>query len=77
MDKDKNILLGERIRALRNKQKLTQQELAKKLQITPKYLQFIENGSRTPSLDTVYRIAEVLEIEVKDIFNFTLGDKNK
>lgn len=70
MDRDKNKLLGERIRALRNKNKLSQQDLAKKIQITPKYLQFIENGSRTPSLDTVYRIAEVLEIEVKDLFNF-------
>ena len=70
MDKDKNKLLGERIRALRNKNNLSQQDLAKKLQLTPKYPQFIENGSRTPSFDTVYRIAEVLEIEVKDIFDF-------
>jgi len=63
-------LLGERIQKLRKKAKLKQHELAEKVGVSTKYIQYIEAATRQPSLKTVYKIAEVLQVKVNQLFPF-------
>lgn len=66
----RDIKLGRTIRRLRRKNKLTQEELAEKVRVTPKYIQYIETARRRPSLKLLYRLAGALGAEVKDLFIF-------
>lgn len=60
--------LGKKIRLYRKKAGLTQEAMAEKLSLSSKYIQFIENGQRRPSLKVVYKIAKILEIDVCRLF---------
>ena len=62
--------LGKSIKRFRKQQGLTQEKLAEKVKITPKYIQFIESAKRKPSLKTLYRIARALKVKVKDLMPF-------
>jgi transcriptional regulator with XRE-family HTH domain len=61
--------LGKKIRLYRKKAGLTQEVMAEKLGLSSKYIQFIENGQRRPSLKVVYKIAKILEIDICNINN--------
>lgn len=60
--------LGKRIQKFRKEAGITQEQLAEKLRLSSKYVQFIETAHRKPSLKTLYKIAKVLNVEVKDLF---------
>lgn len=57
---------GERLRALRVAAGLTQQQLADRLKMRATNITRLENGGRTPSWDTVLRIAKALNAEPND-----------
>ena len=67
-EKDKR--LGQRIQKYRKQSGLTQDQLAEKVRLSAKFIQFIETGNRIPSLKTVYRIAKALGVKVQDLFPF-------
>lgn len=46
---------------------ITQEELAEKLNLSPRQVQRIENGTSRPSLKTLKLIIEILEISDEDI----------
>ena len=50
---------------------MTQEELAEKMAISPKYLSSIERGKENPTLDTFIKLAEALEIEISELFNYS------
>ncbi|MBU1256794.1 helix-turn-helix domain-containing protein [Patescibacteria group bacterium] len=62
--------LGKSIKKVRRANKLTQEQLADKVRVTPKYIQFVEAARRKPSLKTLYRIAGALKVKVKDLMPF-------
>jgi len=62
--------LAKQIRIFRRRLKMTQESLANKIGVTPKYIQYIEATRRIPSLKILNKIAKVLEVKVKDLFNF-------
>ena len=62
--------LGETIRGLRKQANFTQEKLSEQVGISAKYLQYIESGTRQPSLRTVYKLARHLKVKVKDLFEF-------
>lgn len=78
--KDKNIEIakkrGSRLRACRNKLKLTQSQLAEKLNISPNYLSMLERGERLIDKDLALEFAENLSINplflTCDSDNYTL-----
>jgi transcriptional regulator with XRE-family HTH domain len=76
-----NRLLGLRIKEIRQSRKISQDKLSEKLGIDPKYLSRIEVGKATPSLDLIVNAAVLLNVEVKELFEFThlekAGDKNQ
>lgn len=61
-------LIGARIKAQRNKQKLTQDQLAEMVNITTVYLSRIENGHAKPTLEVYAAICEALKCDLANIF---------
>ncbi len=70
----KQIKLGMAIKAARKELKLTQNELADRLNISVRYLQTIENESQTPSYAVLERILEYLNIPSGVIFESLDGE---
>jgi len=62
--------IGNRIKSLRLKKRLSQFDLAEKAGIGISYISKIEQGSRLPSLKTSVRLAKALNVELFEIFNF-------
>lgn len=65
-----DIKLGKKIKKYRKENGLTQQELAEKIDMSTKYIQFIETGKRKPSLKTIYKIVKALKIKIWELFKF-------
>lgn len=65
--------LGSKITMLREKNNLTQQELAEKLNYTPQAISKWENGTSEPKLDTLRDIANVFGISLSEL----LADENE
>jgi transcriptional regulator with XRE-family HTH domain len=63
-----NLELGKRVRRLRNKLDLSQEELAEKAGIHRTYMGKIERGESNPPLHTVSKIAKALKVEMSDLF---------
>ena len=74
------IHLGNRIKFLREKSHLTQEKLAEKSGISLDYLGkievsintvgFSECKSKKPGLKTIFKLAQALSCDVKDLFDF-------
>jgi transcriptional regulator with XRE-family HTH domain len=62
------LLLGKRIKALRARLDLTQDQLSERVQITPQYLSNIERGKENPTLDMLLRLAEALKVDAWEMF---------
>ncbi len=58
------------IQKLRKERGLTQEQLADKLHVSLNYIGRIETTRKVPNLRLLYRIAEILEIKVKDLIPF-------
>jgi transcriptional regulator with XRE-family HTH domain len=59
--------LGQRIRELRTKLKLSLRELADHIDITPPFLSDIELGRRNPSEETLRALAKALKTNYDDL----------
>ena len=70
-------LLGARIKELRKAKGLSQSQIAENIGIDPKHLSRIEVGNSYPSLDGLERIAKVLDVEIKDLFEFGHLERRK
>jgi transcriptional regulator with XRE-family HTH domain len=64
-------LLGARIYELRLKAGLTQAQLAEKTDVSNETISRIERGLRSPSFEVLERLAEALQVEARDLFNFS------
>ncbi len=62
--------LGARIQEERKKARLTQEELAERVDLSVNYIGYIERGKQAPYLKTLERIADALGIEVYELFLF-------
>lgn len=61
--------LGERIIFLRKEKKLKQIDLATKVNIEDSALRRIESGRTNPTIKTLLRITDALEINIKELFD--------
>ena len=59
--------LGMRVRTLRRKRSLTQEELAEQVGISASFMGHIERGSRVASLETVMQLCAVLGVTPNDL----------
>ena len=62
-----NLQIGHKIRTKRRKLGVTQTDLAKKLSISPSYLNLIESGKRKVNVDLLLKLSSELGIEISDI----------
>lgn len=62
--------LGLRIREERKRAGLTQEQLAEKVELSTDYIGYIERGKQAPYLKTLERIAQILGVEVYELFIF-------
>ena len=63
-----NILFGKQVAALRRSKNLSQEELADKCGIHRTYIGALERGEKSPTLNTIEKIANALEITIKELF---------
>ncbi len=67
------MLLGKRLKELRIKEGLTQRELGEKINVTKVSICCYESGTRTPTLETLFELAKVFEVDL----NYLLGSDQK
>lgn len=62
-----------RLRELREKRGLTQEELSKALEVTRQTIIAIEKGRYDPSLRLAFKIARFFGVKIEDIFIYEEG----
>lgn len=60
--------MANRIKELRAKEGLTQQQLADKVQVRRETIVFLEQGKYTPSLKLAYDTAQVFAMSIEEVF---------
>lgn len=70
-------VIGERLKKARKAKKLTQEDLAEKLDVSIAFLSRIERGSSQVNLKRLTQICEILEISEGDILNGVSSKSNK
>jgi len=63
-------LIGNRIRTLRKRMQLSQEQLAENVNLSSKYLGEIERGQVNFSVDIAVRLAEGLQVELADLLDY-------
>jgi transcriptional regulator with XRE-family HTH domain len=61
---------GERLKFLRHRAELTQEELASRAEISVDFLSLIERGINSPSFENLDKLANALNIEIVELFSF-------
>ncbi len=62
--------MNTRIKELRARYNLTQEELAKKVGVRRETIVFLEKGKYNPSLKLAHDVAKVLETTIEELFSF-------
>ena len=62
-------LLGEKLRFYRTERGLSQEQLAFKSHLTPSYIGQIERGVKSPTIKTLDKLINALDISYQDIFD--------
>ena len=61
------IEFGKRVRILRKRMKLTQEELAELVDVSHSFIGHIERGTRKLSVDTLFRLCAVLKTSADEL----------
>ena len=62
--------VGQRIKELRTKQGLSQEEFAFKCELDRTYITSLERGKRNISLENLEKIAKAFNLSLSEFFNF-------
>jgi transcriptional regulator with XRE-family HTH domain len=65
---DAKHLIGIRLKELRSRRNLTQEQLAERAGVNSKYINSIERGKENPTLDTFIKLAETLDVTIGEFF---------
>lgn len=66
--------LGLKIKELRKRKGLTQEQLAELIDMEQNSISVIESGRNFPTLGTLEKIAQILEVNLSDFFNYDYID---
>lgn len=64
------IRFGQRIKEIRLKQNISQEELAFRCGLSKNYISDVERGTRNISLKSIEKIADGFAINIKELFEF-------
>lgn len=68
--------VGERIKFFRNKEKVSQEELANRAGMARGFISGVETGKRNITVETLGKILNVLKVNYQEFFNQEMfGDK--
>lgn len=74
---DKKKLLGNRLRELRKRRGIKQEQLAELISVEPATISNIENGKNYPSLSNLENILKVLNVSFIEAFDFEHKNSNE
>ena len=60
--------VGARIRYFRTEKKISQEKLSELSDLHPSYIGQLERGEKTPSVETIYKITQGLEMTLSNFF---------
>ena len=63
-------LFGQRVKELRKLRGMTQEQLSEKLGVFQKQIGNIETGTTFTTMTNLEKLADVLEVEIKDLFDY-------
>jgi transcriptional regulator with XRE-family HTH domain len=69
--------IGLRIKELRKKRGLSQEEVSAKADITAKHLSSVELGKENPTLDTFLKLSRALNVDLWELLNYSHQLTNK
>ena len=64
------VQFSQKLRDLRKKRGITQEQLAEAALISVDFLSLVERGINAPSFETLEKLACALDVPVKELFNF-------
>ena len=67
---DIKILVGKRVKELRNKLGISQEELAARAELDRTYITSVECGKRNISIVNIERLANALKVSLHEFFSF-------
>ncbi|MBR1425746.1 helix-turn-helix transcriptional regulator [bacterium] len=69
MDKDLNLKrFGKRLREIRKQRKLTQEELAERIDLSTNFVGMVERGQRNTTIANVFKMSKALGIKLSKFF---------
>lgn len=69
-------IMGKNIRRFRRAKGITQEKLAETVDVSGSYIGYLERGKKSPSLDLLARIANVLQVDPATLLTETDDTKN-
>src|SRR5271154_2789259 len=66
--KDSSMVIGDRLRALREVKQFSQGEIEKRTGLLRCYISRVENGHTVPAIDTLEKLARALEVPMYQLF---------
>lgn len=67
---DIRLLVGKRVKELRNKLGISQEELADNCELDRTYITSVERGKRNISIINIEKLAKALNVSLSDFFDF-------
>ena len=69
------MVVGERLRAIREMKKMSQGDIEKRTGLLRCYISRVENGHTVPAIETLEKMARAMEIELYQLFFDSNGSK--
>lgn len=69
--------IGRRIKSAREKKKLTQEQLAELVDLSPMHVSVIERGVKLPKLETLINIANILDVSADVLLQDVINNQTK
>lgn len=63
----RDLRFARNLKRIRNRKELTQEELAIKTRLSTTFIGLLETGKRKPSLETIRKLASVLDVKSRDL----------
>lgn len=60
--------IGKKVKTLRLANNLSQEKLAEYVDMSREHISCIERGKNLPTIETLYKLAEYFQINIKDFF---------
>lgn len=59
---------GQRVAEVRRQLAMTQEGLAERLEVTPRYIQMVEAGDENLTIDSLVKLSSVLRVTIGELF---------